>query len=278
MIGKGTGQPGLDAESHGRNSPATTVRKQEGRELQGQQERRSNNKSHRRSQNRWQGRQQTGEPGSSLPASLSEGGSSVWRGGKCRYSPSSPPASPPAPHQRGNVSAGSGKGSALRPPAGPRQARGVPKPEQSRRRVGTCSHHTAGTETAFPRSPAPALPTPSATALVRPRRAPNPRIEPRPSCPSLLRCWFRGAQSRAFVFLFVCFPQYLKRTQTKPFLKCLPHSSLWLSPGFLGTWAALALISHRGTTTMSPAKQGGFFPSALEAACSTLEHLVAVTQ
>lgn len=38
MIGKGTGQPGLDAESHGRNSPATTVRKQEGRELQGQRE------------------------------------------------------------------------------------------------------------------------------------------------------------------------------------------------------------------------------------------------
>lgn len=32
------GQPGLDAESHGRNSPATTVRKQEGRELQGQRE------------------------------------------------------------------------------------------------------------------------------------------------------------------------------------------------------------------------------------------------
>lgn len=38
MIGKGTGQPGLDAENHGRNSPATTVRKQEGRELQGQRE------------------------------------------------------------------------------------------------------------------------------------------------------------------------------------------------------------------------------------------------
>lgn len=29
MIGKGTGQPGLDVESHGRNSPATTGRKQE---------------------------------------------------------------------------------------------------------------------------------------------------------------------------------------------------------------------------------------------------------
>lgn len=78
LIGKGTGQPRLDAESHGRNSPATTVRKQEGRELQGQQDSRSKITSKLKTEGRAGHRLEKQAP-LSHPL-FSKRWSSVWRG------------------------------------------------------------------------------------------------------------------------------------------------------------------------------------------------------
>lgn len=128
MIGKGTGQPGLDAESHGRNSPATTVRKQEGRALQGQQERSNKQKKNHTSKFKTESRVDK-RPGKGAPpsqsSSLMDGAVSGegQRGGKC-FSHSSPPAPwrpqhlQPFPTGRGAARAGrSGEGSASIPRA-----------------------------------------------------------------------------------------------------------------------------------------------------------------
>lgn len=112
----------------------------------------------------------------------------------------------------------SGKGSALRPPrsrvpAGPPEV--FPNPSSHGRHVGTRSSQAAGTEAAFPRSPASALPTPPVPA---PRHGCSSDLGPRAQAvlslqspalpaaaspvPACSRCWFRGAQSRAFYFFF----------------------------------------------------------------------------
>jgi len=114
VTGKGTGQPGLDAESHGRNSPATTVKKQEGRELQGQQERRSKNTQ----VNSKQKGVQTIDwgKGSSLPSLLLRGTEQCLEraGGVANAAlfPQQPPAPPRAQHLQLFPTDRSGKGSA----------------------------------------------------------------------------------------------------------------------------------------------------------------------
>lgn len=106
LIGKGTGQPRLDAESHGRNSPATTVRKQEGRELQGQQDSRSkitqvNSKQRAGQATDWRNRLLSPTPSSPRDGAVSGEG---WWGGKCSTVPTAAPssmetpASPTVPH------------------------------------------------------------------------------------------------------------------------------------------------------------------------------------
>lgn len=162
------------------------------------------------------------------------------------------------PTERGMVQAErSGKGSALRPPlpAQPspsKPIKGFPKPVLSWQACGDSFKPSSSTETAFPRSPASALPTPplpppwcgcnsnlgltawAASSLHRalshspPPDSPTLPGSPTPPVLACSRCLFREAQSRAFCLFFflINFPHYLKCIQIKCFLKCLPHSQV----------------------------------------------------
>lgn len=226
-----------------------------------------------------------------------------WQTSHCSHS--SPPASLTVPHRREDSTGGEEwHGLSPPPPAQPSRVPASP-PEvfpnacSHGRHVGTRSSQAAVREAAFPRSPASALPTPpvppprcgckgdrgptAQSPVTSTSHSPMLPGSPAPPLPAYRRCWFRGAQSRAFCFFFfIHFPHYLKCIQMKPFLKRLPHSqqahsSLWLCPpkASLGHRQPWSLSDTVAPPQLSPAKQCGFFPSALEAACSTFEHLVA---
>lgn len=233
MIGKGTGQPGLGAESHGRESPATTGRKQEGRELQGQQE--NGVKSQGTSSTR-QGRGHGLGKGAPLLLPPLRRGPARPRG-RCRSRSTRRLRLLPAAGERPSWV-----------PAGPQEA--LPKPRSHGRRVGTRRSQAAGTGTAFPRSPArlrlcpPSLavrqhPGTEGTGIAALRSPPGPRgrvlLRPRSPHPAQLlvpcqplqqtlvqepRVVFPPPSSSTLIY----FPHYVKRIQMKPFLKRLPRS------------------------------------------------------
>lgn len=294
MIGKGTGQPRLDAESHGRNSPATTVRKQEGRELQGQQEKRSKNHT---SELKTEGR--TGNRlGKQAPLShphFSEGWNSVCRGPvgwqTCHCSHSSPPASPTVPHQRGDSRGGEeGQGLSPPPPAQPSRVPAsppevFPNPCSHGRHVGTRSSQAAVREAAFPRSPASALPTPPVPppwcgckgdlgpTAQAPPQSPVTSTCTAPCSLAALPLRFQPAadagseELRAGLLgVFYSLPtlsqMYPDETlpDTPPPLPTSALLPVALAPqSFPRTQAALEFIRHRGTTTAEPSKAGWFF-------------------
>ena len=142
LIGKGTGQPGLDAESHGRNSPATTVRKQEGRELQGQQERRSKITRVNSKQKAGQATDWGNGLLSPTPSSLMDGavsGAGQWCGKRGAVPTAAPQHLRLFPTDGGTAQAeGSSKGSALRPPRSPAE------PQQARHRFSQTHAVMAG--------------------------------------------------------------------------------------------------------------------------------------
>lgn len=174
MIGKGTEQPGLDAESHGRNSPATTARKQEGRELRGQQERRSKITPANPKQEAGQVTGRGNRLHSHTPSSLRDGatsgggrwGASTTEGGGANTAliPQQPPSISNCPPPTGNsTEEWQGLSPRLPQAAWPspgKPAGGFPKPEQSWQACEDSFEPGSHTETAFPRSPASALPTP----------------------------------------------------------------------------------------------------------------------
>jgi len=102
--------------------------------------------------------------------------------------------------------------------------------------------------------------------------------QPCPSSPSLQQMLLQRSSEQGFSVVFINFPPAISKVysgQTLPEMPPPPPGSPLLRT--LPCKASLRHSSPGAYQQLSPVKQSGFFPSALEATCSMSEHLVVAT-